>query len=243
MRNINYKRCKVFTLIELLVVISIISLLISILLPALGSARKASKRIQCLSNIRQIGVVLRVYEDAYGVRPYAYNPSAPTGPVATPNVNIKWYGLVYQAGLFQVSGSPTYQGADGRNCSLLNCPLDVPKVEASYTMNVGFGKYLGIDPGSFFLNWGKQYYRTDDIPNPSLRALILDGENNTPYYTTKYQFYINYPHGGVPMYVTEANVVSAPDSLLTNVQFLDGHAQTMRLADTREQNLKLFGRE
>lgn len=43
-----------FTLIELLVVISIIVLLIAILLPALQAARESSRRIQCMSNLRQI---------------------------------------------------------------------------------------------------------------------------------------------------------------------------------------------
>ena len=87
------RRRRAFTLVELLVVIGIIALLVSILLPAMQSARRQANIVKCMSNLRQVGVAFTLYEgDFKGMWPAAVHHKSGTPTILEPE--IRWPDMI-----------------------------------------------------------------------------------------------------------------------------------------------------
>ena len=88
------KSSRGFTLIELLVVVSIISLLMSIMLPGLSRAKEQGQRVVCQSNLRQLVMVSTMYDMELGSWPYQDATYWAAANFMDPSSGPTWVGLV-----------------------------------------------------------------------------------------------------------------------------------------------------
>ena len=96
MKN-HRRRLNAFTLIELLVVIAIIAVLIALLLPAVQAAREAARRMQCVNNMKQLGLALHNYHSISDSMPPGriWAPTTQAFPTIFSNCqNTPWFVLM-----------------------------------------------------------------------------------------------------------------------------------------------------
>jgi len=158
-----------FTLIELLVVISIIALLISILLPSLSSAREASRRAACLSNVRQIttGLMSYIIESNDWIPPWTSGNASDAAKYGTSG-HVGW--MLRLSRLEYVSANPKYKRNSIRYCPTINSQPNPTEGDdfSHYAMD---GQVIGYHSGSSQV-W--EHHRLDDIEQQGSVMAVSD---------------------------------------------------------------------
>ncbi len=152
-----------FTLIELLVVIAIISVLIALLLPAVQSAREAARRVQCINNLKQMGLAFHNY--------HSINDRFCIGYIAWPNSNTNvtspgwgWASALLpeleQQPLYSATNfglpieAPSNQTSRTTTLSVFVCPSD--RFTGLFTMNdVNGNPIADAETNSYAGNYGR----------------------------------------------------------------------------------------
>ena len=216
-----------FTLVELLVVIGIIALLLSILLPSLSRAREQAKMVQCLSNLRQLGLAMTMYADSNKGR----FPAPAVG--ALPDDWIYW-----QSGR-DINDSVILPYLGGKfNWDFFRCPADNPDTHPA-------GAYSGsYTVNELICNWfnrqaGKPVILITQIRHPAQKILIIDESSQT--IDDACWAPQNYSGDGHNLlsnrHDKKSEASTDPNAGRGTVSFADGHGEFIRASIPRSRSI------
>jgi len=165
-----------FTLMELLVVIAIIGVLAGLLLPVLASAKRKAAQTQCLNNLKQLGLGMKMYVDE--------NEDAFPGLASRHNGYRKedWIYWRTNSALYPpVEKSPIMSSVGAVNGKLFHCPLDDIQERLAANYSDPYGPYLysysftgyGLSPDNSNIGLGDEAN-----PNYGMASVIVGDPAN-----------------------------------------------------------------